>query len=464
MADLLKDATPVINTDKLVLQRRVGYGRVVQPRFDLTSDWLQSWQSYDSFMNSVVLLRPARKTFENDDIQAERMFGQTYPDYKLDHGSPMMNSRVRIAARDAILNASSGGVALSQRQSTQIDPFSRTVAGSGVCGWNDNSDAISKCRKVLRDESGIEIPESKLVVRSLGYYLLLLVPINYLIFRTLGRLEYAWLAVPFIAVSGAIWVAREARLDIGFARSQTEIGFLEMQPEYERAHLSRVVAIYNSLSSNYEVDFKTYDAAAVPIPEGKKELDDVDEVSLRVSYGEGPTLSGLSVGSNRIRMIHTEQIVDMGGSLSRRDGKVVNETNQELFDTFVVDKSIDGNIRIAIIGSLPPGSSKSLDFRDLPAITVSDDLPMQAASLIRSVGSPDIIPAGSTRLVGRIDQAIPGMTITPSANQAVAQTIVLAHLQHAALRDPKPDYNLISDFRRVQKGYQNPLVDEDDEN
>ena len=78
----------------------------------------------------------------------------------------------------------------------------------------------------------------------------------------LGKLEFAWLAVPFIAIGGAIWVAREARLDIGFARSQTEVGLLEVQTGCDRAHLTRVTAIYNSLSSTYDIAFDTPEAAA----------------------------------------------------------------------------------------------------------------------------------------------------------------------------------------------------------
>ena len=32
--------------------------QVVQPRFDVTSDWLSNWLSYDSFVNGALLARP----------------------------------------------------------------------------------------------------------------------------------------------------------------------------------------------------------------------------------------------------------------------------------------------------------------------------------------------------------------------------------------------------------------------
>ncbi len=49
------DATTLADSGDLVLTRRVGGGRVVQPRFDVTSDWMVNWQSYDSFVNAVLL-------------------------------------------------------------------------------------------------------------------------------------------------------------------------------------------------------------------------------------------------------------------------------------------------------------------------------------------------------------------------------------------------------------------------
>ncbi len=153
------------------------------------------------------------------------------------------------------------GADKSQKISSDVDPLTYVDAVTGISGWSDNSDTINLCRDILKAESGIEIPDSSLVFRSLGWYLLILVPINYLIFRLMGRLEYAWLAVPVIAVGGAIWVARAARLDIGFARSQTELAVLELPANYSRGHLTRIIAIYNSLSSRYDIDFKTIDGA-----------------------------------------------------------------------------------------------------------------------------------------------------------------------------------------------------------
>ncbi|MGB7347987.1 MAG: hypothetical protein WBD20_27425 [Pirellulaceae bacterium] len=449
---LVDGADAVADSGNLIVQRRIGLGRVVQPRFDLTSDWLQDWDSYNSFVNSVFLSRPRRKMIESRDPNAESMFSQLYADFGTTDSDAAFNTHLRITARDAVLTASRDGKALAVKQTHAMDPYTFSSPVAGIGAWTDDSDAISLCRQILRDESGIEIPESSLVVRSLGYYLLLLVPINYIVFRFIGKLEYAWLAVPFIAIGGAIWVARAARLDIGFARSQTELAILEVQPEYQRAHLSRVIAIYNSLSSTYDIDFKTYDAAAMPILDPRQSDDSLDGCTFRTSFGEGPSLSGVSVGSNRIRLVHAEQMIDLGGTIGRKQNELINGTGQELYDVFVLEKSLDGTMKIATVGMVPPQSSAAMSFESRDAVSVSDELPMQAARLIRRLASPVVMPPGSTRLVARIDASMSDMTITPSANQAIAQTVVLAHLEHSPLPIPKPDINLLSDFRRFQTG------------
>ena len=453
-------ASAVKDTGNLIVEKRFGRGRVVQPRFDLTEDWLQDWDSYDSFVNSVILLRPRRKTIESFTQDTEMRYAQEYVDYGIRDSDAILNTHFRISARDAVLGTTNDGSSLAAKQVNPIDKYFFSHPVTGVSSWSDESDAIRSCRDILKSESGIEIPNSSLVIRSLGYYLLALVPINYLIFRLLGRLEYAWLAVPVIALVGAMWVARAARLDIGFARSQTEIALLEVQPDYERAHLSRVVAIYNSLSDRYAFDFKTYDGAAVPIRDGSNKDTD-DDYLFQTDYNEGPRLDNFTVGSNRIRMLHAEQIVDLGGTIGLAGGKVTNNTTYDLYDTFVIKKSLENVVEIANVGILSPGTSLEPKFESLDTVAVSDEIPMQSARLLRKVASPIVMPPGTARLVGRIDSSMPGMTVTPSTSQTSGQTIVLAHLQHAPLLDPKPDVNLITDLRSVitdknQKGDDEP--------
>ena len=451
-------AESLADSGDLVLVRRVGSGRVVQPRFDVTSDWFANWQSYDSFVNGALLLRPPRKIAEEEDSQ-EMMFIQQ--SYQLNGAretmtaDPAMNSKFRITARDAILRTSEATTRQSSVASNAFDSFANVDRSAGIGGWNDDSDVIGLCRQILRNESGIEIPKSSLVVRSLGYYLLILVPLNYLVFRLLGRLEYAWLAVPVIAIGGAIWVARAARLDIGFARAHTEISLLEVQPDYDRGHLSRVLAIYNSLSSVYEIQFDTIDAAAMPILSGGAG-DDRGGAIFKTDFAAGPTLSGFSVGSNQVRMLHAEQMLPLGGTIDvDEDETLINRTSYELFDAIVIRKSLDGEVELADVGSCVSGSASTLRFRVVNVDSVVENNPSDSSSLLQRLLLPAALPRGSMRLVARINTRLPGMSISPAANQVSSRTIVLAHLQHSPLPAAQVDINLIGDFRKA-------LTDEDE--
>lgn len=452
---LNEGAQDLPDTGKLILQRMVGRGRVVQARIDLVSDWIKSWESYNGFFNSVILLRPHRKFKEPTRNQYDTYadVSQVYVDFPLARDDATMNTRFRIATRDAKLPAEIGKPT-SRKQivasRSRLDTLTNVHPVSGISGWTDNSDALNMCSDILRAESGIEIPASSLVVKALSWYLLILVPINYLIFRIMGRLEYAWLAVPAIALGGAFLVARAARLDIGFARSQTQIGILELPPDYQRAHLTSLVGIYNSLSSEYEIQFKTIDGAAAA--SGTYSSDEnTDRLTFNSSFGEGPSLSGIAVDSNKNRLVHTEEIIDVGGGIRLDGDSLVNQSDLEIMETFVIRKDENGDSMIAAVGLCEPNSKTKLFFKNVPELAINEDLPMQMRTVILRFGSTGAMPHGSTRLVGRIDGSISNATITPLATQTKAQTVVLAHLRHPDFVNPQKDTNLLSQYVKKQK-------------
>ena len=454
------DGVTVANTEtlngsgNLILSRRAGSGRVVQSRCDLMSDWLTSWKSYDSFVNSVLLLRPPRKVTSTEN--ADGLGITNIQTYVLPYGvselaDPTMNTRFRITSRDAILPLLTEDI---EQPSTGLksghDTYTRIDTIAGIGGWSDSSDVIRVCRETLRSEAGIEIPNSSLVFRSLSYYLFILIPLNYLIFRILGKLEYAWLAVPVIAIGGAIWVAREARLDIGFARSQTEMGLLEVQAGCDRAHLTRVTAIYNSLSSTYDIAFDSPGAAALPVSQGNEVLP-ISAV-FKTGYAEGPILSGMIIGSNQIRMVHAEQMFSLGGALSLDDsGNLVNGTDREFFDAVVIRKDLSGKMEVANVGPCPRQSNTTLRFRPMADEKIEASMSEDANPLERVLVRGKAIAPGSTRLVARISESLPGMTITPSATQVKSKTTVLAHLEYSPWPTPLTDVNLPKDKVKVLK-------------
>lgn len=324
----------------------------------------------------------------------------------------------------------------------------------GLAGWRDDSDFASATLTTLKRESGITIPSRGFILRGLAIYLAALVPLNFLIFRILGHVEWAWFAVPIIGLIGAALIARNANLDIGFARSQTEIALIEAHAGYPRAHATRFVSIYNSLSREYDFAFDSADAAAAPVGVlfPISDADENDEIVFRQGYGDGPVMAGAGVASNRTRVFHVEQMIDLGGPITLDDQRdaLTNASSYPLTDAVIVEKATDGTIRHAIIGNLTPGARVKPQWSagDPPPFTEQGTSPEQGPGdislqpLIRPLASPLRFPAGSIRLVARTPQAIPGMTITPAAPQQKRSAAIVVHLALPAPARTAKDINL----------------------
>lgn len=502
-----------IGRGELLIERRVGRGRIVQCRVDLVSPWMMPWKSYDSFINSAVLARPPRvfhfdntaatlgqpittpatsgQPSEPPDEQVEIEVGLVPPVRQNLVGidgrsaSPDINTSLRWFSRDARMrasqdNASQDDASLDEAAMDETAAATATPADdldaawhredvwshpiSGLGGWTNDSDLLTWCRSQLREEIGVSIPDSSLVFRSLMMYLFALIPLNYIVFRLLGHLEWAWLAVVPLSIAGAFWVAHAAQLDVGFARSRNELAMLELPADYSRGHLTRVVGLYNSLASRYRVDFDTPDAA-IDVIRSRGQDQDPGQVSLfgsvdpefELGFDPGSSMDNIGVGSNSYGVMHVEQMIDVGGSIDVQysapetdprslDGAtIVNESSLELLDAFVIERDADGATRVAAMGTIGSSARKPIRMQAADRMTVPSDLPMGMSDAMDRLIVPESVPRGSARLVARLDRPLGGMAISPDCKQVRAQTIVLVHLAHPERPPPVSDENLIGD-------------------
>jgi hypothetical protein len=277
----------------------------------------------------------------------------------------------------------------------------------------------------------------------------------------LGRIEWAWAAAPLVAIVGTVAIARMADLDIGFVRAETDIAVLEVYGEHPRGHLSRYAALYASLTTTYDIEFDDRNAVVTPYPSS---LVDKDGSVLRVNLDRDSevTLSGLRVASNSVGRVHSEQMLELGGSLrfvanSTGGGDVINDTTLSFHDVAIVRNQsfghADSTTEQAWIGDLPAGRSATIQFeptRDRQTVRLRDETASPAGGGRRelsirglwnlAVDTDDLAP-GEARLVGMIDERIEGMNITPAASQRSSAGLVVAHLASPELSEPKPDLN-----------------------
>jgi hypothetical protein len=476
-------ATQLPGAAGLFYSKDVGRGAVIVSAIQLNEREFINWSGFDGFLNAGLLGRP-RRLFSTPPFEGVQVDWADYQSRRLD---AHFTTPLRLFARDALTPANTNRVAgttANQFGTTEITELQVDRAG-GVAAWDEFSRAAQVCRELLIVAAGVQVPGVGFVLGCLGFYLIVLVPFNWLIFHTIGRPEWAWIAVPFIAVLGTWVVVKQAQLDIGFVRSQTEVAILELNGGHDRALLTRFTAMYSSLATTYDTVFPNQTSAvALPFPANDKDTAPWQD-SVVFEESIDPQLTGLTVSSSATRLLHAEQIVPLAGPLrlgksSRDMDQIENHTEHDLRDVAVIRRRFNKNgepqYEGTWLGELRAGSSAVLG---LTPITWQDgELPFaterEAAARTRTMPTMAIDPLvqlafafddktdplGShrdeVRLVGIIDEALPGMEISPEASQRQGATVVIAHLSFGPLAEPRPDVNSPSDVVALNPTKESP--------
>ncbi|MBX9789014.1 MAG: hypothetical protein K2Y37_08880 [Pirellulales bacterium] len=492
-------ARVVLGSDELplVVERAVGSGRVVVTAFRLNERALARWPGFDSFLNCCLLRRPSRKF--------SRAGNSVALAWRDEHSwfDPRRVSRVRYFSRDAgeWRPWNQFGTAEAPREdpnstrqlfyanqvvpgaapAAEDQPFAPPGFGPGVAGWSDFGDVSRVAAGQLQEAAGIKIPSAEFVVRVLGVYLLVLVPLNFALFRLLGRVEWAWLAVPVIALGGALAVVYLAQLDIGFVRAQNELAIVELQGAYPRAHVTRYTALYTSLTTRYAAEFDDPGGVALPLAAADEALlPGQSRSTIALATDQTARLSDFRVASNSIGMLHSEHVLPLAGGLMLEPARanapdawqVRNATGLALRDVRVVHRHIgrggdrygagdmprDGRAEVATVGNLAPGEVRELTFSAMPRVSVAlkqavappvngadqssgkTDPHARAGAAAAPIARPDHAALvelaiddclnGEYRLVAWCDAPLGGMTIEPRATQLQQSSLVVAHLQY----------------------------------
>ena len=370
--------------------------------------------------------------------------------------------------------------------------------GSGVAAWRNFCPVATQAREALRNAACVDIPNRMFVVWVVGLYLLILVPLNWAVFGALGRVEWAWAAAPMIAIGCTLAVIRMAQLDIGFARSVSELSVIELQGDLPRAHVTRYTALYTSLTTGYTVRHKDPGAVVQPFP---AKINRADEFRLQpgqgletlfYDHGKDVTLRGFMVPSNSTGFLHSEQMVELDGPLELKRGSggrdiVRNHTGIDLRGVGVLRRTKQGRLEAAWVGDLHRSDSAKLQFRPIeqtpvePAtakpitdpsnklIPIADNNRQEAAvyegpwheqrqtqpqtqlqqvkgefnfsGLIRLAEQTANLLPGDYRLIGWADTTIPGVEVEPAAPQSRSAAMIVANLAYGYGKDPRPDVN-----------------------
>lgn len=457
--DVHPDARAVPGTGGLLVERRVGRGRIVVSAFDLDGPELTSWPGFDGLFNACLLGRPPR-SFHEGDFEVQVNWAPGAGVARLD---PRAVCKLRYFGRDT----GKKFVASPRTEDDVLGGEDASVSPPGTepGSWSDFNDVPNSAREALRTAARIEVPERMFVVWVVAVYLLILVPANWIVFRSIGRVEWAWAAAPVIAIVYTVVVIRLAHLDIGFARSLTEIAVVETQGDYPRAHVTRYTAMYTSLATTY--DFYLEDPGAQVQPFPKSNESDYDYLigdkpaRLQYRFGGDVRMRGYHVMSNATGMVHSEQMADLGGPIALEEAagggwQVVNQTAFTLHEAGVVRRDESGEVETAWVGTLEPEDGADLRFsrpeknaagplwanrrsRSPWTAEERDQRELNFRNLVELAEHPDRLEPGDVTLVGWLDEEIPGLVIRPTAPQSRRAALVVAHLRYGFGEDPRPD-------------------------
>lgn len=505
-------AVALPHAESLFYERGVGAGSIVVSAIQLGERDLVNWPGFDGFLNGALLRRPPREfRVENQNnafVGLQSLWVGAHDRVRDAYFTTPMRWFARDAATMANAQVKTAGYDPNNQQSVQqwmqgsmiVEDQLVADRPGGLGEWNEFGPVAQAGRDALVEAAGVRVPGSSFVLICLGIYLVVLVPLNWMVFYALGRVEWAWISAPLIAIAGTLAVVRQAQLDIGFVRSQTEIALMELQGDLPRGHLTRYTAIYSSLSGTYDLEFQNSSAVATPFPRDNQWSPAIGDVLSTVAFEkyDQPRLRGLEVSSATTQMIHSEQMLPLDGPIrlyspsnNPRLLQLENKSGFNLTDVAIVfregSKSTAAPKRdsdAATVAEAERQSWRNLrgywlgDLRDgagtlLPPLTPlavqEGELPYAAERAKAAELDPgkrlDVDPLyrmafwfpplddpihgrrDEYRLIGRINHVLPGAEVQPSASQTTGATVVLAHLRLGEAPFPAPDKNSPSDVK-----------------
>ncbi len=448
----------------LAVESRVGRGRITMLAINPNEEALLGWPGLDTLVRRVVLRRPE-----------EPLGDWTGPEGAIPNSPARQRllsqdlSWYRITSRDLVITGQSPPPP-DETTKKAVDSNEAAVAAAAapagesdmhefpaVADWRDAASLPRMSRDLLEEASGITIPSSNFVMRVILAYLFAVVPLNWLLCRfVLNKREWTWIAVPLVALGFAIGVERMAAHDMGYDTAADEIDLLETHGDYPRAHLTRLVSLYTTGRSHFDISYPNDPTAlALPLDNGRS-IRGEEIASSMWQSSPVPALLNFTVQPRSLAMFRAEVMMPLGGAirLAETAGKreVINESGLELRDAVLVESTGPDTRSERFLGTIKPGASAEIEAQAQPG-----DQPL---ARVDAGPGPDANPflealrksweareenQGELRLVAWAASTIAGQVIEPPIDRKRGFTAILVHLRSGAA--PSPDgkrYNLMA--------------------
>lgn len=447
---LAEDSSWITDLEGLVAERLVGQGRIVMTSFPMNHTALVNWPSYSALIQNAILRKPARRV--NLEPEFQLVYDESSSGRETD---PKLTTRLRLWARDLVGSSSSAPKESMSNPSSKVSSYG---------AWNSESLVTNTSSNYLKKLSGINVPNLSTILKWLLGYLIVLVPMNWLVFRLLGRLELAWLAAPLIAIAGVFVIARAVQLDVGFSRSQTSLQFIELHNRYPRGLLSSHHALYSSLTTNYKIVYPEGEGIVCPMPQPRQRslLSAGGLLPYKIADEKGTGFQSFPVLSNTIGLVQSEEVVSLTGAISwtidqdARSFQVANDSQSIIRDVILEGSDESGAKLRAVVGTLEPGEQKkgTLDQPVDSDLNWDIQLPTGGKSgqdfdklaleqNLKLIFKNYPIQHGEWIAMGWTESPLSKLQIAPSTAQTRSATLVLMHAKTAPLGPIEHDRQLM---------------------
>ena len=232
-----------------------------------------------------------------------------------------------------------------------LQPIIQFTPGAGARTLNDN------LLRTALQLPGLGLPSAGVLMLFLLVYIALLGPVNYLVLRRLGRLDWAWLSVPLIVAvfAGGLYLA-----GFGFRGSQSELNQISVVQAAEGHNLSAAtsfIGVFSPRRTTYTLTLPP--AALVHDLTGWNDLG-INQTQVVYRAG-GVELPDFLVDVRSVRTIMAESSLDQPAPIESQfttngavaQGTIRNSGTAPLDHVLVVqgDSYVD-------LGSLAPGGAQ----------------------------------------------------------------------------------------------------------
>lgn len=334
--------------------------------------------------------------------------------------------------------------------------------------WVNGKWEVGSANEAITSIAELAIPSIWLICGLMGFYILMIGPVNYIFLRIIKKREWAWISIPVIVVFVTVVSYTYGYLYRGRTPTLSRLTVIQAWDGVSRAQKDSLIGIYSPQRDTYtlesedgfllfpldseDVNIKS-DTVWLSIQSGKNT--NVPEIPIEIG---GMKVVGTSGATAPLKLDHDLAIVFDKGN-AKINGTVINNSNMTITDLVIVTPG-----RWKRIGDLAPGESRKVDLPMLtttnspefvydgaiallqtsyPQLQLDKELHKREAFL-RSVITPEYGESNSNwgiYLIGWLDEEKSLATLEGFESKAADSTIYIYQVSPAVAR-PSNDFTL----------------------